>query len=118
MTAIVPQFAALSEAVVRRLVDDLMADLEAIPDHRDRRSRVYPLSGLLTIRLSAGIDVGQGLEDAADFARNHAAGCVGWGSWGTVSPTRRPCCGWSGGWRRRAGRTKPRSPRWTRTRSC
>ena len=73
MTAIVPQFDALSEATVRRLVADLMADLEAIPDHRDRRGRVYPLSGLLAIHLLSGIGDGQGPEDAADFARDPAA---------------------------------------------
>ncbi|MXZ42635.1 MAG: hypothetical protein F4Z18_12905 [Caldilineaceae bacterium SB0666_bin_21] len=39
-----PQLDAPSEATVRRLVDDLIADLEAIPDHRDR---VYPLASLL-----------------------------------------------------------------------
>ena len=73
MTAIVPQFDALSEATVRRLVANLMADLEAIPDHRDRRGRVYPLSSLLAIHLLASIGDGQGPEDAADFARDHAA---------------------------------------------
>ena len=69
MTAIVPQFHTLSEATVRRLV----ADLEAIPDHRDRRGRVYPLSSLLAIHVLSSIGDGQGPEDAADFARDPAA---------------------------------------------
>ena len=69
MTVIVPQFDALSEATVRRLV----ADLETLPDHRERRGRVYPLSSLLAIHLLSSIGDGQGPEDAADFARDHAA---------------------------------------------
>ena len=73
MTVIVPQFNTLSEATVRRLVADLMADLEIIPDHRDRRGRVYPLSSLLAIHLLASIGDGQGPEDAADFARDPTA---------------------------------------------
>ena len=57
MTAIVPQSNALSEATVCRLV----ADLDVIPDHRERRGRVSPLS-------SIGDD--QGPEDTADFSRD------------------------------------------------
>ncbi len=73
MNAIVPQLEAPFETTVRRLVDDLMADLEAIPDHRDPCGRVYPLSSLLALHVLAAIGDGNGPEDAADFARDHAA---------------------------------------------
>ena len=42
MTAMVPQLDTPSATTVRRLVDELRADLEAIPDHRGRRGRVHP----------------------------------------------------------------------------
>ena len=51
-----------SETTVRRL----MADLEAIPDHR---GRVYPLSSLLVIHMLAGGGDGNGSEDTAACAR-------------------------------------------------
>ena len=65
MTAIVPQPDVFPEAIVRRLVDDLAA----IPDHRDRRGRVYPLASLLAIHVLAAVGDGNSPEDAADFAR-------------------------------------------------
>ncbi len=73
MPAIVPQLDTLSATTMRRLVDDCMTDLVAIPDHRDRRDRVYPLSSLLAIHLLAAVGDGNGPENAADFARDHAA---------------------------------------------
>ena len=69
MTAMIAPFALPPAAYVRRLV----IDLEAIPDHRDRRGRVYPLSSLLVIHLLATVGDGQGPEDAATCARDHAA---------------------------------------------
>ena len=69
MTAIIAPFPLSSAADVHRLV----ADLDTLPDHRDRRGRVYPLSSLLLIHLLAAVGDGQGPEDAADFARDHAA---------------------------------------------
>ncbi len=71
MTNIVPQLKALPLSLVRRLLADLLADLEAIPDHRARRGRVYPLSSLLFILLLASVGDGNGPVDAADFARDH-----------------------------------------------
>jgi len=74
VTAIVPQPDDIpSEATVRGLVDGLMAHLAALPDHRDRRGRVYPLASLLAIHLLAAVGDGNSPEDAADFARDHAA---------------------------------------------
>lgn len=74
MTAIVPQPDDVpSEAAVRGLEDGLMAHLSALPDHRDRRGRVYPLASLLAIHLLAPVGDGNSPEDAADFARDHAA---------------------------------------------
>ena len=59
-----------SEATVRGLVNGLMAPLAALPDHR---GRVYPLASLLAIHLLAAVGDGNSPEDAADFARDHAA---------------------------------------------
>ena len=73
MTANVPQLDTPAEASVRRLMDDFMTDLAAILDQRDRRVRVYPLSSLLAIHLLAALGDGNGLDDAADLARDHAA---------------------------------------------
>ena len=73
MTAIVPRLDTRPEAPVRRLVNELRATLEAIPDHRDPRGRVYPLASLLAIHMLAAVGDGNGPEDAADFARDHAA---------------------------------------------
>lgn len=73
MTAIVPYPDVSSEATVHQLVDNLMAHLATLPDHRDRRGRVYPLASLLAIHLLAAVGDGNSPEDAADFARDHAA---------------------------------------------
>lgn len=56
MTVIITPFNLSPAADVRRLV----ADLEAIPNHRDRRGRVYSLSSLLVIHLPATVGDGQG----------------------------------------------------------
>ena len=87
MTAIVPQSDVFPEATVRRLVDDLLAALEAIPDHRDRRGRVYPLASLLAIHVLAAVGDANGPEDAADFARDHAAWLRGLGLLGARIPS-------------------------------
>ncbi len=58
MNAIIAPFDLPLTSDVRRLVADLMTDLEAIPDHRDR--------------LLATVGDGNSPEDAADFARDHA----------------------------------------------
>ena len=87
MTAIVPQPDVASEATVRRLVDDLMTVLAALPDHRDRRGRVYPLASLLAIHLLAAVGDGNSPEDAADFARDHAAWLRGLGLLGARIPS-------------------------------
>ena len=50
---------------VRRLVADLMTDLQAIPDHWDRRGRVYPLSSLLAIHMLVTVGNGNSPQDAA-----------------------------------------------------
>ena len=83
MTAIVPQSDVFPEATVRRLVDDL----EAIPDHRDRRVRVHPLASLLAIHVLAAVGDANGPEDAADFARDHAAWLRGLGLLGARIPS-------------------------------
>ena len=62
-----------SETTVRRLVDDLMSHLTALPAHRDRWGRVYSLASLLAIHLLAAVGDGNSPEDAADFARDPAA---------------------------------------------
>ena len=87
MTAIVPHSDAPFETTVRRLVDDLMADLEAIPDHRDRRGRVYPLASLLAIHVPVAVGDANSPEDAADFARDHAAWLRGLGLLGDRIPS-------------------------------
>ncbi|MCY3659986.1 MAG: ISAs1 family transposase [Caldilineaceae bacterium] len=87
MTAIVPQPDVFPEATVRRLVDDLRANLAAIPDHRDRRGRVYPLASLLAIHLLAAVGDGNSPEDAADFARDPAAWLRGLGLLGERTPS-------------------------------
>ena len=87
MTAIVPQSDVFPEATVRRLVDDLLAALEAIPDHRDRRGRVYPLASLLAIHVLAVVGDANSPEDAADFARDHAAWLRGLGLLGDRVPS-------------------------------
>ena len=87
MTAIVPQSDVFPEATVRRLVDDLLAALEAIPDHRDRRGRVYPLASLLAIHVLAAVGDANSPEDAADFARDHAAWLRGLGLLGDRVPS-------------------------------
>ena len=87
MTAIVPQPDVSSEATVRRRVDELMAHLAALPDHRDRRGRVYPLASLLAIHLLAAVGDGNSPEDAADFARDHAAWLRGLGLLGARIPS-------------------------------
>ncbi|MCY4521834.1 MAG: hypothetical protein OXC13_13785, partial [Caldilineaceae bacterium] len=58
MPVIVPQLDTLSATTVHRLVDDFMTDLEAIPDHRDPRGRVYPLSLLLALHMLAAVGDG------------------------------------------------------------
>ena len=83
MTAIVPQPDVFPEAIVRRLVDDLAA----IPDHRDRRGRVYPLASLLAIHVPVAVGDGNSPEDAADFARDHAAWLRGLGLLGDRIPS-------------------------------
>ena len=88
VTAIVPQPDDIpSEADVRGLVDELMAHLAAFPDHRDRRGRVYPLASLLAIHLLAAVGDGNSPEDAADFARDHAAWLRGLGLLGARIPS-------------------------------
>ena len=88
MTAIVPQSDDVpSDATVRGLVDGLMAHLAALPDHRDRRGRVYPLASLLAIHLLAAVGDGNSPEDAADFARDHAAWLRGLGLLGERIPS-------------------------------
>ena len=82
-----PHSDAPFETTVRRLVDDLMADLEAIPDHRDRRGRVYPLASLLAIHVLAAVGDANSPEDAADFARDHAAWLRGLGLLGDRIPS-------------------------------
>ena len=42
MTVMIAPFDLPPTPDVRRLVADLMTDLEAIPDYWDRRGRVYP----------------------------------------------------------------------------
>ena len=86
MTAIVPQPDVASTATVRRLVDDLTAHLAALPDHRDRRGRVHPLASLLAIHLPVAVGDGNSPEDAADFARDHAAWLRGLGLPGVRIP--------------------------------
>ena len=83
MTAIVPQPDVFPKTIVRRL----LADLEAIPDHRDRRGRVYPLASLLAIHVLAAVGDANSPEDAADFARDHAAWLRGWGLLGDRVPS-------------------------------
>lgn len=83
MTVIVPQPDVVPETTVRRL----LADLEAIPDHRDRRGRVYPLASLLAIHVLAAVGDANGPEDAADFARDHAAWLRGLGLLGARIPS-------------------------------
>ena len=73
MTAMIAPFDLPPTPDVRRLVADLMTDLEAIPDYWDRRGRVYPLSSLLTIHLLSSIGDGNSPEEDADFTRDHAA---------------------------------------------
>ena len=68
-------------------MDDLLAALEAIPDHRDRRGRVYPLASLLAIHVLAAVGDANGPEDAADFARDHAAWLRGLGLLGARIPS-------------------------------
>ena len=87
MTAIVPQSDVFPEATVRRLVDDLLAALEAIPDHRDRRGRVHPLASLLAIHVPVAVGDANSPEDAADFARDHAAWLRGLGLLGDRVPS-------------------------------
>ena len=65
-----------------------MDDLEAIPDHR---GRVYPLASLLAIQVLAAVGDANGPEDAADFARDHAAWLRGLGLLGERVPMPRPC---------------------------
>ena len=83
----VPQPDVASTATVRRLVDDLMTVLAALPDHRDRRGRVHPLASLLAIHLLAAVGDGNSPEDAADFARDHAAWLRGLGLLGARIPS-------------------------------
>ena len=83
MTVIVPQPDVFPETIVRRL----LADLEAIPDHRDRRGRVYPLASLLAIHVLAAVGDANSPEDAADFARDHAAWLRGLGLLGDRVPS-------------------------------
>ena len=64
-----------------------MDDLETIPDHRDRRGRVYPLSSLLAIHVPVAVGDGNSLEDTADFARDHAAWLRGLGLLGERIPS-------------------------------
>ena len=123
MNAIVPQRSTLSVPKVRRLVDDLMADLETIPDHWDPRGRVYPLSSLLALHVRAACGDGHGPEDAADFARDHAIWLRRLGLLEECTPAPRPCgagcrtgartcgricspwcSGWPGSWRPCVGR--------------
>ena len=68
-------------------MDDLLAALEAIPDHRDRRGRVYPLASLLAIHVLAAVGDANSPEDAADFARDHAAWLRGLGLLGERVPS-------------------------------
>jgi len=63
MSAHAPQCDAPSAATVCRLVDDPAS----IPDHRDRRGRVYPWSSLLAIHMLAAIDDGHGPEGCRRF---------------------------------------------------
>ena len=90
MTAIVPQPDVFPEATVRRLVDDLMAHLAALPDHRDRRGRVHPLASLLAIHLLAELqplvvrlaaacaaaESGEAEEKAEETAEASLEGCA------------------------------------------
>ncbi len=69
MNAIIAPFDLPPTSDVRRLVADLMTDLEAIPDHRDRRGRVYSLSSLLAIHLLATVGDGNSPEDAGPTSR-------------------------------------------------
>ena len=88
MTAIVPHPDDIpSDATVRGLVDGLMAHLAALPDHRDRRGRVYPLASLLAIHLLAAVGDGNSPEDAADCARDPAAWLRGLGLLGERIPS-------------------------------
>ncbi len=88
MTAIVPQPDDIpSDATVHGLVDGLMAHLAALPDHRDRRGRVYPLASLLAIHLPVAVGDGNSPEDAADFARDPAAWRRGLGLLGEHIPS-------------------------------
>ena len=63
-------------------MDELRADLEAISDHWDPRGRVYALSSLLAI-----VGDGNGPEDAADCARDHAVWLRGLGILGKRIPS-------------------------------
>ena len=87
MTAIIAPFDRPPTPDVRRLVAHLRADLDAIPDHRDPRGRVYALSCLLVIHVLAAIGDSHGPEDAADFARDHAAWLRGLGILGDRIPS-------------------------------
>ena len=87
MTAIIAPFDRPPTPDVRRLVAHLRADLDAIPDHRDPRGRVYALSCLLAIHVLAAIGDSHGPEDAADFARDHAAWLRGLGILGDRIPS-------------------------------
>ena len=58
-----------SEVTVRRLVDNLIAKVSAIPD---RWGRIYALSSLLAIYVLADDGDGHAPEGATEFARDHA----------------------------------------------
>ena len=83
MPAIVPQPDVFPEAPVRRLVDDLAA----IPDHRTGGAGCIPWPSLLAIHVLAAVGDGNSPEDAADFARDHAAWLRGLGILGARIPS-------------------------------